>query len=127
MARPSQPRQFGESFERRVSDWLVRQGLTRLDGNWQCRLGEVDLIMQHDGTLVFVEVRYRRRSDFGSALASVDRHKQRRVIAAARHWLERHRRWQHSPCRFDVVALQRGPDGRVRPVWVQNAFYGESE
>lgn len=127
MPRQSPHRQRGERVERRVGDWLTRQGLTPLGSNWQCRLGEVDLIMQHDGTLVFIEVRYRRRNDFGSALASVDRRKQRRIVAAARHWLAHHEQWQHSPCRFDVVALQQGPDGSVAPVWIQNAFYGESE
>lgn len=127
MRRPSPPRQRGEEIERRVRDWLARRGLTPVDANWHCRLGEVDLIMQHDGTLVFIEVRYRRRNDFGSALASIDRRKQKRVTAAAHDWLARHTRWQCAPCRFDVVALQRESDGHIRPVWIQNAFYGESE
>jgi putative endonuclease len=71
--------------------------------------GEVDLIMREpDGTLVFVEVRQRAHAAFGGAAASVGWAKQRRVIFAARHYLQRLS--SLPPCRFDVVALQGALD-----------------
>ena len=79
--------------------------------------GEVDLVMREpDGTLVFVEVRQRSRSDFGGAAASVTVAKQRRIVFAARHMLARMR--QIPPCRFDVVAV----DGPGHINWIKGAF-----
>jgi putative endonuclease len=90
--------------------------------------GEVDLIMREpDGTLVFVEVRQRSHMAFGGAAASVGWAKQRRVIFAARHYLQRLR--QLPPCRFDVVALQSQraehgaePHGSPEIQWIRGAF-----
>ena len=79
--------------------------------------GEIDWVMQESsGVVVFVEVRQRARADWGGALASVTRSKQRRIIWAARHFLQR---WPGPPphCRFDVVALE--PSGLS---WVEGAF-----
>ena len=93
--------------------------------NYQCRLGEVDLIMDDGDTLVFVEVRWRAYSRYGGALASVDWRKQRRLILAARHYLGRYPDQAQRPCRFDVLGLEPDEDGEVRYHWVQNAFYGD--
>ena len=94
------------------------------------RAGEIDLIMREpDGTIVFVEVRFRAAAPsahgtrnasagppaFGGAAASVGSAKQRRVVFAAQHWLMRQA--QVPPCRFDVVAL----DGSQLQ-WLKAAF-----
>lgn len=78
--------------------------------------GEIDLIMRDtDGTLVFVEVRQRSRSDHGGAAASIGLAKRRRIVWAARHYLMR---WpQMPPCRFDVVVVE--PSGTQ---WIAAAF-----
>jgi putative endonuclease len=78
--------------------------------------GEIDLIMQApDGTIVFVEVRKRSSARHGGAAASVTGLKQRRIIFAARYYLNRLR--ELPPCRFDVVVLE--PNGIE---WLQGAF-----
>lgn len=69
----------------------------------------------HDGTLVFVEVRARASADFGGAAGSVTGVKQRRVVYAARHYLQALPVWP--PCRFDVVAVE-GDEVQ----WLQAAF-----
>ena len=115
-------RQRGDAAEQRASEWLRAKGLTLVAQNWQCRLGEIDLIMQHDDMLVFIEVRYREQEHFGGALASVDCHKQRRLIAAARYYLAKHPRWANSCCRFDVIAFSGATS---TPTWIENAFYGD--
>ncbi len=106
----------GQQGEHQAADWLQARGLLPVDRNHRCRAGEIDLIMRDGDTLVFVEVRLRRHVAFGGAIASVDRRKQRRLIAAARHWLHHHP-WD-GPCRFDVIGL----DGLHEPQWIRNAF-----
>lgn len=68
-------------------------------------------------TLVFVEVRARASEAFGGAAASITAAKRRRLVAAARHYLARHR--ADRACRFDVV-LVRGRERRIE--WVSDAF-----
>ena len=81
-------------------------------------VGELDLVMREASTLVFVEVRLRRRTDFGGALQSLTPAKLRRVARAAQVFLLRHPAWQKTTCRFDVVAL----DGDGRIDWQRSAF-----
>lgn len=77
-----------------------------------------------DGSLVFVEVRYRRSDNFGSAAESVSLPKQRRIRLAASHYLNLRPRYRSVPCRFDVLALQSHPaGGREQLQWIKNAFY----
>ncbi len=115
MARPNQGA-LGEAKEDLARRYLEGQGLRLLARNHRCRHGEIDLVMRDGGTLVFVEVRYRSSERFGGAAASVDAHKQRRLAAAAGHYLQGH----PSPlaCRFDVLAI--GADDRME--WIRNAF-----
>lgn len=109
-------RQHGDRAEAQAEQWLCRQGLVTLERNYRCRHGEVDLIMRHGESLVFVEVRLRCNARFGGALASVDFRKQQRLTRAAQHYLQ-HRPW-HGPCRFDVVAL----DAKGVTDWIRDAF-----
>ena len=96
--------------------YLKRRGLKLLMRNYSCRYGEIDLIMQDKDALVFVEVRYRKRNDYGGAVGSVDRHKQSRIANTAASYLQTHS-WD-GPCRFDIVAIQ----GKAKPQWIINAF-----
>ncbi|MFT0137195.1 YraN family protein [Alcanivoracaceae bacterium MT1] len=115
----------GQRAEWQALRWLRERGLRPVARNYRCRQGEVDLIMTDHDTLVFVEVRWRSRRDYGGALASVTRAKQRRLHVAARHFLAHNARWGSHPCRFDVLGLEPDGDGEVRYQWVQNAFYGD--
>ena len=60
----------GQRAEHRARRWLEQRGLVPVIANYQCRLGEVDLIMDDGETLVFVEVRWRAYNRYGGALAS---------------------------------------------------------
>ena len=112
----------GDAAEALALAHLVGQGLTLVQRNYRvaggphARGGEVDLILrERDGTLVFVEVRTRRSASHGGAAASVSATKQRRIVFAARHFLQR---WPTlPPCRFDVVAVDAG-----RVEWLRAAF-----
>ena len=106
-------KQIGDDAESLALAHLVRQGLVLVQRNYRvaggphARGAEVDLILrERDGTLVLVEVRARAGASHGGALASVGGAKQRRIVRAAMHYLQR--LGAPPPCRFDVVALQEG-------------------
>ncbi|MFA7592927.1 MAG: YraN family protein [Thiohalobacteraceae bacterium] len=111
----------GQRAEEAACNYLRAHGLRLIARNFRCRRGEIDLIMQDTDNLVFVEVRYRRQSRYGSGLESVDRHKQDRIVHCAMYYLQRHPQAARSAARFDVVALRPAPDG-LRIDWVRNAF-----
>jgi putative endonuclease len=77
--------------------------------------------MRDAGQLVFVEVRYRRRKDFGGAAASVDSAKQRKLRAAAQYYLQQHDGGESCPCRFDVVTFS-GTGTPAQADWIKDAF-----
>jgi len=76
-------------------------------------------VLQDQGSLVFVEVRYRRDSRFGSGAESVDRRKQSKLIACAQHYMQANPKIAQQPCRFDVVSV--GGSGEAVD-WIRNAF-----
>lgn len=115
-------KESGDAGEARALAHLLGQGLTLVQRNYRVARGpgahggEIDLILrEHDGTLVFVEVRSRRGVAHGGAAASVGADKQRRLVFAAQHFLRTQRTMP--PCRFDVVAI----DGE-RLEWLRAAF-----
>ncbi len=109
----------GDAGEDEALAYLQARGLRLLQRNYRTPGrggGEIDLIMQAgDGTVVFVEVRKRRRTDHGGAAASIGHAKQRRIVFAAHHYLLRWR--QLPPARFDVVTIEA-----TGPQWLQAAF-----
>lgn len=107
----------GESVALR---FLRAAGYRPIERNVRTRLGEIDLVMEQAGTIVFVEVRSRAGSRFGSALESVDRRKQRRLARVAESYLSRHR-LEDRRARFDVVAVE-WQDGAPKVRHVANAF-----
>lgn len=110
----------GKQWESAAEVWLHRRGLRLLHRNYRCRLGEIDLVMQEGSVLVFIEVRSRQHAGYGGAAASIDRHKQRRIVLAAQHYLQRLERMP--VCRFDVVLYE----GKMsEPVWLRNAFQAD--
>ncbi len=106
----------GENAEEKALQFLLSEGLSAVGRNYRCKQGEIDLIMQHDNALVFVEVRYRKNANYGSALETVTVKKQSRIIAATCHYLKANK-LTNPPVRFDVVAMT-GDNLN----WVKNAF-----
>ena len=98
---------------------LETHGLRLVGRNFRCRSGELDLIMRDGEQLVFVEVRSRRHSRYGTPAESVTRVKQQRLIRAAAFYLQRQR--LDLPCRFDVVAILTADDA-PQVEWIRGAF-----
>ena len=70
--------------------YLEAQGYTTLSSNYTIRGAEIDLIMQDGSTYVFVEVRQRKRDDYGSAAESISAKKLQRIYKAALHYTVKH-------------------------------------
>lgn len=108
-------RKTGTVYEEKAAAYLKDRGYRILEKNYRCPLGEIDLIAEEDGYLVFIEVKYRRTSRLGTGEEAVNVKKQRRILNAARWYLME--RGRECPCRFDVVAIQG-----EKVTLIQNAF-----
>ena len=106
----------GARAEDLCAELLRAAGLRVLARNWRCRLGEIDLIAEEEGTLVFAEVRLRSAGGFGGAAESVTAAKRSRLLAAARLYLAGK---PEAACRFDVFLVE-GEPRQVR--WIRDAF-----
>ena len=111
----------GAYWEERARQLVVSKGGTIIARNFSCRLGEIDLIALDSERLAFIEVRYRRHSHFGSALASVSPATQRKVFMAAQTFMTSHRDYCNRYCRFDIIAFD-GPRGSTTAHWLKGAF-----
>lgn len=107
----------GERAEALCAALLRAAGLRIVARNWRCRHGEIDLVAEERGTLVFAEVRLRSSGRFGGAGESVTAAKRARLLAAARQYLADH---PGRACRFDVLLLDRLDPARIK--WVRDAF-----
>lgn len=116
----------GAHWERVALEHLVSRGLERVAENFRCRLGEIDLVMLDGDCLVFVEVRFRRANRFAGAAASVDGHKQRKLVRTAAAFLARHPEYCDRTMRFDVVAFDAANDDQCRLQWLKDAFRPEA-
>ena len=112
---------IGDRAERQAEAFLLQHGLSTLERNYRSKVGEVDLIMKHRKSLVFVEVRYRKNTHFGSGSDTVDNRKQHKLILAAQYYLQQHRLTDAIACRFDVVSITGNLDNPHFD-WLQNAF-----
>ena len=110
----------GQQAEQLACQYLQQHQLKLITQNYHCRRGEIDLIMQDENTLVFVEVRYRKTARFGSALESVDHKKQLKIITTAEHFLMQND-GSYVDYRFDVIAIQP-EQGKPVITWLKDAF-----
>ena len=112
---------LGERYEALALAHLRSAGLSLLARNFKTRFGELDLVMRDGDIVVFVEVRYRARADFGSGAESITARKQQRLATAAQQFLQAHPRLAGLACRFDVVALSGNPQ-QPAIQWLHSAF-----
>jgi putative endonuclease len=105
-------RTLGQHGEDLAAQRLQTLGYAIRERNWRCPVGELDIVAEQAGALVFVEVRARRGDRFGSPEESITPRKRAKLLEVARTYLEEHaaedRHW-----RIDVVAIELGPRGEV--------------
>lgn len=114
-------RTIGNAGEALALRELKRLGYRIVETNFSAAGGEIDVVAEHRGVLVFVEVKARADDSFGTPLDAVDERKRRRLIRAAKAFLAT-RRISDRLVRFDVAAVDLStspPEVTVLP----DAFY----
>jgi putative endonuclease len=115
-------KRLGRWGEKRCERFLKRQGLKTLARNFRCKTGEIDRVMvDADGTLVFVEVKTRANEDFGPSESAITYNKKTRMHRAARYFLAAHH-IEDRPYRFDVVTIILAEKGQPQIRHYENAF-----
>ncbi|WLE95148.1 MAG: YraN family protein [Candidatus Electrothrix communis] len=107
----------GRSGEALAAQYLEQQGYIILERNYRLRIGEVDIIARDGEYLVFIEVKTRRSTRFGSPFEAVDARKQQQIVKIASAYLQ----GKELPVRFDVVAVHLNGQN-VRIEVLKNAF-----
>ena len=111
---------FGEFGERIAERWLRQRGWRVVQRRFRTGHRDIDLVVEHEGIIAFVEVKARQGDTFGDPVAAVNWKKQKELGRSARVWIARHGR-EAEAYRFDVVGVL--VDGsRVRVRHVENAF-----
>ena len=105
----------GAAAEDAALAFLQAKGCSLLARNWHCAYGEIDLIVKNGGTIVFVEVKYRKNRGFGGAAYSISPSKLLKLQRSVEYYLQKHG-LNHAPCRLDVVLIE----GDGPPEWIQN-------
>ncbi len=114
-------KRIGQIKEQQACAFLQKKGLQLVQANYHCHWGEIDLIMEDRSCTVFVEVRFRKTQDYGSAEATVSSRKQKKLIMAAQCYLSDKSHFDDIECRFDVVGIS-GSEGKEQMIWIKNAF-----
>ncbi|MCK4546498.1 MAG: YraN family protein [Candidatus Eisenbacteria sp.] len=116
---------MGRRGEEAAVRHLEARGYRIIERNYRWHRAEIDVIAQHRGVLIFIEVKARRGEKFGSPERAVDQRKQSQIARVAAHYL-RVRGLEGTDCRFDVLALMEAPDSSG---WfidhIQDAFWIE--
>jgi putative endonuclease len=121
-SRRQNNRESGARWEKIAESFLSRQGLKLLTRNFSSRFGEIDLIMEDQGTVVFIEVKYRQSNSHGSGADAVTFHKQGRISRTASWYLSKYPNRAEQPCRFDVLSINsHNKDQGIN--WIKGAFY----
>jgi putative endonuclease len=111
---------FGELGERIAERWLRRRGWRVVQRRFRSGHRDIDLVVERDGTVAFVEVKARKGAEFGGPVQAVNHRKRKELERSAMVWIDRHGREAES-YRFDVVGvLLNGAE--VLICHVENAF-----
>lgn len=115
----------GAAAEQQACRLLRKHGLKIRARNYRTRRGEIDIIAEEGNTLVFVEVRLRSNSAYGSPEESITAAKQQRILRASQHYLQKQKITDSQPCRFDTICLIDHNDAAdSNAEWTKDAFTG---
>ena len=115
-------KELGDIGEKLAKDFLKKKGYKIRETNFRCREGEIDIIAQKKGCLVFVEVRTKTNADFGSPEESVTFAKKEKLITSALAYLNSHKDLPES-WRIDFVAVELDQNGKAKRIeLIENAI-----
>ncbi len=113
---------LGKWGEAKAAEYLRKKGFVIISANYRSRFGEIDLIAENKATIVFVEVKLRKNSNFANAYEFVTPTKQKKIRKTAEMWLSENRTEKN--LRFDVVEIYApdGVSGKYTINQIENAF-----
>lgn len=114
-------KQLGDIGEAAASAYLRARRYVIRERQYRCPMGEIDLIAERDGVLVFIEVKTRRNCKYGTPATAVNYRKQQKIIRTAVWYLEEHPP-EDRPCRFDVMEVYGQPGSEYQIRHYENAF-----
>lgn len=117
-------RTVGKIGEEAAASFLKAKGVRILDMNFKvCRGGEIDIIgLDRDGTLLFIEVKYRKNDKAGNPLEAVGVTKQRSICRASDFYRAKKLMFDYA-VRYDVIAVEKeGTTDELKLTWIKNAF-----
>lgn len=110
---------LGEKGEWHAAEFLRTKGYKIIEQNYKTGIGEIDIIANDGGTLVFVEVKTRESIAYGKPFEAVNYFKKRKIGEVALLYLKRLK--EIPPCRFDVVSIYY-EQGRPECELIRDAF-----
>jgi len=113
--------QLGRQGEDQAVSLLEHHGYAILERNFRTRLGEIDIIARQGDVICFVEVKTRTNRNQGSPLEAITFWKQRKLSQMALLYLKQKRLIEVS-ARFDIVSIQKDPNGQQTISLLKNAF-----
>lgn len=118
-------RSKGFEIESQAQRYLYSHGLTPLNQNYTCKMGEIDLIMyEPDHTIIFIEVKFRANNQYGTPAETITASKQHKIRRTAQLFLLKTYQSVEIPCRFDVICASPSlnHNGTIDFNWIKNAF-----
>lgn len=110
---------LGNAGEDRAAEFLISKGYRILSRNYRTRYGEIDIIAEITGTLIFVEVKLRTSSAYGRGIEAVTRQKAAKIQQIAIDYISKN--YEIEPaCRFDVIEINSSLGSKI--THIENAF-----
>ena len=113
--------QLGQRGEALAWNFLRKRGYKILEKNYRTRFGEIDVVAQKEGAVVFLEVKTRRNHRFGLPEEAVDWRKRQKLIRMAEAFLAA-RKLEEKPARFDILSVTWDGVGEPEFSLLQDAF-----
>ena len=98
-------RQIGGEYETLAANYLVKKGYRILEKNFRCKIGEIDIIVYKQHTVVFVEVKYRKTGGSGYGFEAVPFYKQKKICRTADYYCMKNDLWDNLSYRFDIISI----------------------
>lgn len=112
---------LGKKGEAVARKYLKKLGYRILAQNYRCRFGELDLIAEEEGCLVFIEVKTRSGLDFGQPSEAITGKKRQQISKVALEYIAKND-LRDSPIRFDVVSVLQKDGAEPSIELIPNAF-----
>lgn len=114
-------REQGQAIEKACYSFLLKQNISIISANFYSKMGEIDLIGYDHNILIFFEVRYRNKTNYGSSFDSVTKKKQEKIYKTALFFLQKHPEFKEHNYRFDIIGASTY-NGEIQFQWQKNAF-----